>query len=133
MRGLIVVSSLLAVMGLATWAYQENYRTTARAAEAAALAREITALHDRLALLEAEWAYLNRPARLWALADMHFPRLGLVPFAPEQFGAIDAVAFPPPPALRGGPASAPLPVLSDIVETRGRGGAVSQSATEDLR
>ncbi|MEL6205488.1 MAG: cell division protein FtsL [Pseudomonadota bacterium] len=97
MRGFLLVPAALGVMGLAFWAYQENYRTQAVAAEAAALQTEIGQLRDRLALLEAEWAYLNRPERLRALTILNYDRLGLLPFAPEQFGSIDQVAFPPDP------------------------------------
>ena len=117
MRGLLLIASVLAVMGLAYWAYQENYRTQARAAEAADLSREIAALHERLALLEAEWAYLNRPSRLQELAALNFPRLGLMPFAAEQFGRIDEVAFPRLPRVEA--PVLPLPPLSGVVETRG--------------
>lgn len=117
MRGLLLITCVLAVMGLAYWAYQENYRTQARAAEAAELSREIAALHERLALLEAEWAYLNRPARLRELAALNFPRLGLMPFAAEQFGTIDEVAFPRLPRMEV--PDWPLMQLSGVVETRG--------------
>jgi len=109
MRGLVSLA-ILAVMGLATWAYQENYRTQEAAREAERLTREIGVLRERLALLEAEWAYLNRPARLAALAELNFGRLGLLPLAPEQFGRVEQVAFPPDPAAFA---------VDGIVETRG--------------
>jgi hypothetical protein len=110
MRSLVLLA-LLAVMGLAYWAYQENYRTQAAAREAQQLSREIGGLRERLGLLNAEWAYLNRPDRLARLAELNFDRLRLVPFAPEQFGDIDEVAFPPDPATL---------IVREIVETRGR-------------
>jgi hypothetical protein len=113
MKGLVLLS-LLAVMGLAFWAYQENYRTQAAAREAERLAAEIGALRDRLALLRAEWAYLNRPERLTTLVELNFAELKLMPFAPEQFGEADEVPFPPDPATL---------IVREIIETRGRAGA----------
>jgi len=109
MRSLVLIA-LLGVMGLAFWAYQENYRTQAAAQEAERLSREIGALRERLSLLNAEWAYLNRPERLARLADMNFDTLGLAPFAPEQFGDPEQVAFPPDPATL---------IVREIVEIRG--------------
>ena len=48
-------------------------------------------------MLEAEWAYLNRPDRLRALVDANAEALGLVPLDPAQFGEAAMVAFPPEP------------------------------------
>lgn len=110
MKGLVSLA-LFGVMGLAFWAYQENYRTQAAAERAERLAGEIAGLRERLALLEAEWAYLNRPARLARLVELNYDALGLAPLSPEQFSEVEQVAFPPDPAaleVRG------------IVETRGR-------------
>lgn len=110
MRGVLVIPSMVAVMGLAFWAYQENYRTQAAAREAEEVAQEIAALRERLSLMEAEWAYLNRPARLSRLTDLSFPHLGLLPFLPEQFGSVDDVPARPNPIEQ---------ILSGAVETRG--------------
>ena len=110
MRGFVLVPAVGAVMALAFWAYQENYTTQAAQSEAQALGREIGALRERLALLEAEWAYLNRPSRLAELAELNFERLGLIPFAPEQFGTVEQVAFPPDPTEL---------IVDGIVEARG--------------
>lgn len=95
MRSLFVVFSAIAVIGLAFWAYRENYQTQEAQAEAEALQREISFARDRLRVLNAEWAYLNRPQRLRDLADLNFDTLGLVALRAEQFGKIDQVAYPP--------------------------------------
>ncbi|MEM8593015.1 MAG: cell division protein FtsL [Pseudomonadota bacterium] len=84
----------MAVLGLAFWAYSENYRTQESIAKVEKLHRDISAARARLEVLKAEWAYLNRPDRLRDLAEMNFTRLELLPLAPEQFGSIDQVAFP---------------------------------------
>ena len=94
MKGLLSILSALAVMGLAFWAYHENYRTQAAQRHAADLSRDIGELRETLAVLRAEWAYLNRPERLAELATLNFDRLGLMPMRPEHFGAVDQVAFP---------------------------------------
>ncbi len=103
MRSLFYITTALAVIGLAFWAYRENYETQEALAEVEALQRDIGAARDRLGVLRAEWAYLNRPDRLRDLADLNFDRLGLLPFRPDQFGRADQVAFPLPelPGLPG--------------------------------
>lgn len=99
MRGLFYVLAALAVIGLAFWAYQENYKTQSAIAEVRALHGEIGAAHERLGMLRAEWAYLNRPDRLADLADLNFNRLGLLPLMPDAFGAVDQIIYPLPPIL----------------------------------
>lgn len=97
MKQLGYLLAVIAVMGMAFWAYRENYRTQARLGEAAKVRAEISDLRDRLGLLRAEWAWLNRPDRLRELVDLNFERLLLVPLTPEQFIAIPQIA-PPDPA-----------------------------------
>ncbi|MEM9709073.1 MAG: cell division protein FtsL [Pseudomonadota bacterium] len=99
MRAFFYVTSLLAVMGLAIWAYRENYRTQEAIREVEATSAEIASLRETLNVLKAEWSYLNRPERLRELADMNFDRLGLLPLRPDHFGRIDQVSFPPPDRL----------------------------------
>ena len=94
MRSVLFVLTACAVIGLAFWAYRENYRTQQALDVTEQLQREIRDSRARLSVLRAEWAYLNRPERLRDLADLNFDSLGLMPMAPEQFGRIDQVAFP---------------------------------------
>ncbi|WP_206019230.1 cell division protein FtsL [Roseovarius spongiae] len=95
MRGFLYVMSALAVIALAYWAYHENYRTQHAQAKAEALENRIALARQRLRVLNAEWAYLNRPDRLRELAEINFGRLRLMPLQPYQFGRIDQVAYPP--------------------------------------
>lgn len=97
MRSLLYILSALAVIGLAFWAYQENYKTQAEIARTEALNHDIGKARARLSVLRAEWAYLNRPDRLLDLTEVNFERLGLLPLRPDQFGKVDQVAFPPEP------------------------------------
>lgn len=110
MRTVLYILTVVSVVALAFWAYRENYSTQQTLNDADNLRRDIRAAHARLAVLNAEWAYLNRPDRLRDLADINFDRLGLLPFAPEQFGLIDQVAYPAEPDL---PILNPVDVNSD--------------------
>ncbi|MGR3464729.1 cell division protein FtsL [Limimaricola sp.] len=114
MKGVIYVLSALAVVGLGFWAYQENYATQQSLREVRQLYARIGASHARLGMLNAEWAYLNRPDRLRDLADLNFDRLGLLPLRPEAFGRIEQVGFPPemlPPIMN------PVEVSSAFMNT----------------
>jgi hypothetical protein len=99
MRPILYITSFLAVMALAFWAYRENYATQQALRDRAALETRIDALQDALAVQRAEWAYLNRPDRLRELVTLNFDRLGLLPLEPAQLGSTAEVAYPAPPAL----------------------------------
>lgn len=109
MRSVLYILTVLTVIGLAFWAYRENYATQKALTQTDKLHRDIQRAHARLAVLRAEWAYLNRPDRLRDLADINFDNLGLLPLTPEQFGLIDQVAYPAPDAL---PITNPVDVSS---------------------
>ena len=98
MRPILYVLSFLAVMLLAFWAYRENYATQKSLRQVEALQTEIGTLREALTVQRAEWAYLNRPDRLRELSTLNFDRLGLFPLEPTQFGQIDQVSYPIPPA-----------------------------------
>ena len=91
MRAVLSIAAAAVLMALAVWAYGENYATRAAAAERAALLREIGALHQERLMLEGELAYLARPERLRALADLNFAELRLVPMTPDAFGWMQEV------------------------------------------
>ncbi|MBL4813055.1 MAG: cell division protein FtsL [Rhodobacteraceae bacterium] len=83
-------------MGLAFWAYQENYRTQDAIKQVRGLHSELADARGRLGMLRAEWAYQNRPDRLRELARLNYDRLGLMPILPGAFGAIADVPVRPP-------------------------------------
>lgn len=109
MRNLLYALTAMAVIGLAFWAYHENYATQNALTQTEKAQREITHARGRLAVLRAEWAYLNRPDRLLELTEINFDKLGLLPLAPEQFGKIDQVSYPEEPEL---PITNPVDVSS---------------------
>ncbi len=115
MRSFLYVISGLAIIGLAFWSYQENYKTRASLKNVSQLQQRIGASREKLAVLRAEWAYLNRPERLRELADINYDRLGLLPLSPEQFGRIDQVAYPAPDI---GPITDPVSVAADLEENQ---------------
>ena len=117
MRPVFFVLSFLAVMGLAFWAYRENYATQAALRDMGRLQDEIASLREALALQRAEWAYLNRPDRLRDLATLNFDRLGLLPLEPTQFGAAAQVAYPAPLIL---PGEGEFPAITDPVDVTGQ-------------
>lgn len=94
MRSFLYIMTTLAVIGLAFWAYHENYKTQEAIERTEQLQREIGVARSRLSVLRAEWAYLNRPDRLRDLAELNFDRLGLLPLRPAHFGNVDQVSFP---------------------------------------
>ncbi len=99
MRTVLYILTTCAVIGLAFWAYRENYATQQTLSEADKLHANISEAHTRLAVLRAEWAYQNRPDRLRDLAEINFERLALLPLHPDQFGQVDQVSYPPAPLL----------------------------------
>ncbi|MBT9383064.1 cell division protein FtsL [Pseudooceanicola sp. CBS1P-1] len=98
MRTLLYLLSAMAVIGLAFWAYQENYQTKAAIETSDHLQRKIADARSKLAMMKAEWAYQNRPDRLRALAEMNYKDLQLQPIDPSQFGSVDQVPYPKPSA-----------------------------------
>jgi 16S rRNA (cytosine1402-N4)-methyltransferase len=96
MRSFPVIFAALAVIGLGYWAYSQTILTQTAIRDVERLQREIGAESERLSVLRAEWAYLNRPDRLRELVDFNFERLQLLPMVPEQFGAVAELPSPRP-------------------------------------
>ena len=94
MKSLLSVLSAFIVMGLAYWAYQENYRTQEALREVRSLQSKIAENRETPGILRAEWAYLNRPDRLRELVVLNYEKLELLALQPEQFGQVDQVSFP---------------------------------------
>ncbi|PIB24208.1 cell division protein FtsL [Amylibacter kogurei] len=97
MKNFLYLLCCALVVGMAYWAYTENYRTQATAKRVQKLQQEIASEREAISVLKAEWAYLNRPERLRELADLNFETLGLIPLSSQHFGDTNLVAFPPRP------------------------------------
>ncbi len=102
MRGVATGVAAIAVIGLGYWAYHQTVLTQHAVREVEELQVAIGAEREKLAILRAEWAYLNRPDRLRDLVDINFDRLGLMPLSPDQFGLAAQIPYPrpaPPPEV----------------------------------
>lgn len=97
MKLLLRLSAIVMVVVCATWAYRVNYATQEAMNRVADLESAIAAEREALAVLDAEWAYLNRPDRLRALVAANAATLGLVELTPAHFGEVAMVAYPPEP------------------------------------
>ncbi len=80
-------SSCLLLMS-AYWAYSVNYTTRTAAARVALIEGQIIQETDKIEVLRAEWAYLNRPERLTRLAEANFEMLKLVPVRADHYGTV---------------------------------------------
>lgn len=88
---LIVVASLVAA---AIHVYKIKFESTVQAERVAKLGAEIRRERDRIAALRAEWAQLDNPARIQALAQRH---LALKPIDPSQIEPLDHLPERPAP------------------------------------
>ena len=94
MRYILYLLSLALVLGVAYWAYTENYTTQASNLRVKNLQQQIADERSALSELNAEWAYLNRPERLRDLTDMNFDSLRLVPLSAEHFVELEEIPLP---------------------------------------
>jgi hypothetical protein len=115
MRSLFYALTVAAVISMAFWAYHENYKTQEAQSRAEDLQLQISNARERLRMLRAEWAYLNRPDRLRDLAEINFDTLGLLPLQPHQFGRVAHVAEPQEDILI-------IENPIDVIEDRSEGG-----------
>ena len=111
LRSLIYTLTFAGLVGLAFWAYQENIKTKTVIAKTEQLQKDIGIARARLSILNAEWAYLNRPERLAELVDLNFDQLQLVPLRASNFSEIRNINFLHDPDL---PEIVPLPISLNV-------------------
>lgn len=97
MKTVLYLSLAVLVVVFASWAYRVNYATQEAMNRVADLRDEIAREKEALGVLDAEWAYLNRPDRLRTLVNANAKDLGLVELTPEQFTDVALIAMPPDP------------------------------------
>lgn len=96
MKNLFLGCLVVTVMGLAFWGYTENYATKGSLDKIAQLNEEIGLAHSRLRVLNAEWAYLNRPERLLQLVNANFDDLRLLQLTSDHFARLEQIPYPGP-------------------------------------
>ena len=96
MKGFLFLVGMVMVVAIASWSYRVNYHTRDVMNHVAELQRDIAKERQTMAVLRAEWAYLNRPDRLLALSEEHFAELRLMPLHPDHFADPMKVAYPTP-------------------------------------
>ena len=102
---LIVVAALVAA---AVDVYEIKFESTVQAERVAKLAAEIRRERDAIAALRAEWAQLDNPARIQALAQRH---LALRMLDPAQIEQLDRLPERPPP-----PPAPPSDAIASIID-----------------
>ena len=95
MKNFLYLLAGVLVVFAASWTYKVNYQVQEAEDRVSALQREINRERSKIAVLGSEWAYLNRPERLRALAETYYPELGLTAIDAAHFGSIDEVPLPP--------------------------------------
>ena len=112
---LIVVAALVIA---AVHVYKIKFESTLQAERLAKLGVEIHRERDRIAALRAEWAQLDSPARIQALAQRH---LALKQIDPAQIEALDHLPERPAPE--------PAPAPSDLIALDRPGTVAAETPT----
>jgi cell division protein FtsL len=107
---LIVVAALVVA---AVDVYRIKFESTVQVQRAAKLRAEIGRERDAIAALRAQWARLDNPARIQALAQRH---LALKPIDPTQIDSLDRLPARPPSPGAPAPAHEPVAVILDGIE-----------------
>ena len=96
MRGALYLLAAALVVASAFLSYRMSYAMQDRVDVAERLQRAIDREREAIAVLRAEWAYLNAPERLEGLARRHAAELALAPMTPGHFAPLDHIDPPAP-------------------------------------
>jgi hypothetical protein len=108
LHGIVIIALVLA----AAYVYRIKFEATLQAERVAKLRSEIRHERDAIAAFRAEWAKLDTPARIQALAEKHLTLKRIEPF---QFGGLDRV--PDRPADLSGNDDDPIGAMIDSIDT----------------
>jgi len=103
---------IVALVFAAAYVYRIMFDATVQAERVAKLRAEIRRERDSIAALRAEWAKLETPARVQALATRH---LTLKRIEPYQFGGLERV--PDKPLDFGAGGDDPIAAMIDGIDT----------------
>ncbi|MHA1157727.1 MAG: cell division protein FtsL [Alphaproteobacteria bacterium] len=95
MRRFFNLFLLAAMLVGAVMTYQLKLRTEQAAGQVASLKHDIDSERGEIALLRAELSLLLQPGRVQAVVEEHADYFGLVPFSPDQLGAIEEIPLRP--------------------------------------
>jgi cell division protein FtsL len=123
---LIVVATLVAA---AVNVYSIKYESVVRAEQVAKLAAEIKHERETIAALRAEWALLDNPARIEALARRHLALKMLDPAQIEHLEHLPERPFMPPVAQSDGIAAILDGLEGELPPGDGAGPAANAGAT----
>jgi hypothetical protein len=93
---LVHVVVVCAFVAAAIYVYKIKFDSTVQAEHVAVIRTEIKRERDKIAGLRAEWAKLDTPARVQALARRH---LTLKPLEPVQYDALSSLPERPKPVV----------------------------------
>ena len=94
MKTVLYLFAGMLVVFAASWTYKVNYQVQDAEDRVASLQRAINRERSSIAVLGAEWAYLNRPERLRALSEAYYNELRLMPIDATHFASIKDVPMP---------------------------------------
>jgi len=75
MRRLLHILAIAALIGSALYSYRIKYDTLYLSEQVAKLKSRLQREKEAIAVLRAEWQFVNRPDRIQTLADKHLPEL----------------------------------------------------------
>lgn len=125
MLRLVHLAVIAGLITAAAYVYKIKFDSTVQAERVAKVQRQIRQERDAIALLRAEWAKLDNPMRIEALAKRH---LDLRPVAATQFSDIGKLPTRPPQIVPPDATDAIAALIENIEDTEVPTGSTTSSA-----